>query len=122
MSKIAKIQELLKIGKKPIFIAKQVGVPVQTVYQTNYLMKKAKLNVAKPKTLIVKPKRGRPSKDAFKQPTQQDQVRRLVDDNLKLMDDNRSLMNRVDNLTHQIIGFRAVVSYLENQVGLRNSQ
>ena len=123
MNKSEKIKELLKIGKKPSFIAKQVGVPVQTVYQTKYLMNKA-LKATKPTlTVNAKRKRGRPRKDAFKQSgDQQEQVRKLVSDNLKLMDDNRTLMGRIDQLTHQVIGFRAVISYLENQVGLRNSQ
>lgn len=32
------------------------------------------------------------------------------------------LQSEIDNLKHQIVGFRAVISYLENLAGLRHSQ
>lgn len=32
------------------------------------------------------------------------------------------LQSEIDNLKHQIVGFRAVISYLEDLAGLRNSQ
>jgi len=32
------------------------------------------------------------------------------------------LRDEIADLRHQIVGFRAVISYLENQLGLRNSQ
>lgn len=114
LSKKAKIIELIKIGKKPSFIAKEVDVPIQTVYQTKHLWNKlngkSSLNVAK--------KRGRPPKKQ----QETEQVRKFISDNIQLMDDNRFLLKENENLRHQIIGFRAVISYLENQVGLRNSQ
>ena len=122
-SKKDQIIELLKIGKKPSFIAKEVGVPVQTVYSTNWLMKKA----SKKKTytvtanstggLNVVKKRGRPAKES-----RDDEIRRLITVNMQLMGDNKFLVGEVENLRHQVTGFRAVISYLENQVGLRNSQ
>jgi hypothetical protein len=46
----------------------------------------------------------------------------ILNDNIQLMMDNKELVNRINNLEHQAIGYRAVVSYLENQVGLRTSQ
>ena len=49
-------------------------------------------------------------------------IKKLTDDNLQLMDDNSVLLSQVTNLEHQIIGYRAVISYLENQLGLRSSQ
>jgi hypothetical protein len=58
---------------------------------------------------------------AFKR-SQDQAVHNLLDDNLKLMGDNKQLLNMIDNLNHQIIGFRAVISYLENRLGLASSQ
>jgi hypothetical protein len=51
-----------------------------------------------------------------------EQSRKLISDNLQLMDDNSVLLSQVTNLEHQIIGFRAVISYLEAQLGLKRSQ
>ena len=119
-----KILELLKIGKKPAWIAKEVGVPVQTVYTTRWLNKKAKTVTitssapANRSTITVTTrKRGRPAKES-----RDDEIRRLITVNMQLMQDNKFLVGEVENLRHQVTGFRAVISYLENQVGLRNSQ
>lgn len=112
LSKKAKILELIKIGKKPSFIAKEVDVPIQTVYQTKYLWNK--LN-GKPK--FKQAKKVRPAKE-----NRDEEVRRLITVNMQLMGDNKFLVGEVENLRHQVTGFRAVISYLENQVGLRNSQ
>ena len=49
-------------------------------------------------------------------------ARKLAQDNIQLMDDNSILLRQVTNLEHQIIGFRAVISYLEMQIGLKGSQ
>jgi hypothetical protein len=49
-------------------------------------------------------------------------IRKLTDDNMQLMDDNSVLLSQVTNLEHQIVGFRAVISYLEAQLGLKRSQ
>lgn len=46
----------------------------------------------------------------------------ILNDNIQLMMDNKELVNRINNLEHQAIGYRAVVSYLENQIGLRTHQ
>ena len=120
-SKKQQIIEMLKIGKKPAFIAKQLGVKVQTVYSTKWLNKKkikpvGSLNVASKR---VRPKIYKPSTEVVKY---EELTRKLTTDNLKLMDDNKFLVKEVEKLRHQVTGFRAVVSYLENQVGLRNSQ
>lgn len=121
-----KILELLKIGKKPSFIAKQLDVPVQTVYSVKWLAKKDKTyTVTATGSLNVAKKRSRPSKVPLtKEQTANklSQIPRLIQDNVQLMDDNRFLLSDNENLRHQIVGFRAVISYLENQVGLRNSQ
>jgi predicted transcriptional regulator len=77
-------------------------------------------------------KRGRPvgSKNktkpeatkAFKQSATEAAVHRLMDANLSLIKDNNQLIKVIDNLEHQIVGFRAVISYLENRLGLASSQ
>jgi predicted transcriptional regulator len=83
------------------------------------------------KKLVTK-KRGRPvgSKNkskpeatkTFKQSSTEAAVHRLMDANLSLIKDNNQLLKAINNLEHQIIGFRAVISYLETQAGLRNTQ
>ena len=80
-------------------------------------------------------KRGRPvgsknkpkqkpaaSSKTFKQPNNDAAIHRLMDANLSLIKDNNQLLKVIENLEHQIIGFRAVVSYLEAQAGLRVTQ
>ena len=66
-----------------------------------------------------------PFKQAYDtQPTEKQKkvFSKLLDDNLKLMSDNQDLTNIIANHEHSIVGFRAVISYLENQLGLRSSQ
>jgi predicted transcriptional regulator len=58
----------------------------------------------------------------FKQSATEAAVHRLMDANLSLIKDNNQLLKVINNLEHQIIGFRAVVSYLETQAGLRKTQ
>jgi predicted transcriptional regulator len=58
----------------------------------------------------------------FKQSAADAAVHRLMDANLKLIGDNNQLLKAIENLQHQIIGFRAVISYLESQAGLRATQ
>ena len=77
-------------------------------------------------------KRGRPvgstnktkpaAVKAFKQSDSAAAVHNLMDANLKLIGDNNQLLKAIENLQHQIIGFRAVISYLESQAGLRITQ
>lgn len=76
------------------------------------------------------PKRGRPvdtknkpaASKVFKQSDADAAIHSLVDANLKLIGDNNQLLRVIENLEHQIIGFRAVVSYLESQAGLKVTQ
>jgi predicted transcriptional regulator len=58
----------------------------------------------------------------FKQSATEAAVHRLMDAKLSLIKDNNQLLKVINNLEHQIIGFRAVISYLESQAGLRNTQ
>jgi len=73
----------------------------------------------------VKFKRGRPaaaSRASFKQAEHQRALHSIVDENLRLLEANRTLTSKVENLSHQVIGFRAVISYLENRLGMASSQ
>jgi hypothetical protein len=58
----------------------------------------------------------------FKQSDAEATIHSLVDANLKLIGDNNQLLKAIENLQHQIIGFRAVVSYLEVQAGIKATQ
>jgi predicted transcriptional regulator len=58
----------------------------------------------------------------FKQSSTDAAVHRLMEANLSLIKDNNQLLKVINNLEHQIIGFRAVVSYLEVQAGLKVTQ
>jgi hypothetical protein len=58
---------------------------------------------------------------AFKQPKPA-AADNLMNDNLRLIQDNGRLLNAINNLEHQVIGYRAVISYLENRLGLASSQ
>lgn len=51
-------------------------------------------------------------------------IERLVDENgyIKMKTLNQELNVRIEKLEHQAIGYRAVVSYLENQLGLQVSK
>jgi predicted transcriptional regulator len=74
---------------------------------------------SKNKVVVKKPAA---SSKPFKQSATEAAVHRLMDANLSLIKDNNQLLKVINNLEHQIIGFRAVISYLENQAGLRNTQ
>jgi hypothetical protein len=58
----------------------------------------------------------------FKQSSTDAAIHKLMDANLSLIKDNNQLLKVINNLEHQIIGFRAVVSYLEVQAGLKVTQ
>jgi predicted transcriptional regulator len=76
---------------------------------------------SKNKVVVKKPAAAATSKP-FKQSATEAAVHRLMDANLSLIKDNNQLLKVINNLEHQIIGFRAVISYLESQAGLRNTQ
>ena len=85
-------------------LAEKLGVPVAK-YAKEELKRK---DTAKEQSVAMKERRTL--------------TRKLVQDNVQLMDDNSILLSQVTNLEHQIIGFRAVISYLEMQIGLKRSQ
>ena len=92
-------------------LAKKLKVPVTAVYTERW---KASKSVA-PK------KRGRPPK-AWEntKPVMQKEGQLLAK---TILEDKVEALNaEVADLKHQIVGFRAVISYLEHHVGLETSQ
>lgn len=94
-------------------LAKKLKVPVTAVYTERW---KASKSVA-PK------KRGRPSKawERTRPANIMQKEGQLLAKTL-LEDKVEALNAEVANLKHQIVGFRAVISYLEHHVGLETSQ
>ena len=94
----------IRITKVEADLAKKMGVSV-----TQYAKEKVKLN-RKPRKTAVKVNWERLAK----------QLQTALHDEIR---DNQGLSERIDNLNyqvanleHQAIGYRAVVSYLENQI------
>lgn len=105
MKKSEQIREILKANPqaKAVEIAKQVGCNSALVYQI-----KSKLNSG---TTV---KRGRPRKVAEpKAPTEGQLILRRV------VSDDSIVINK---LREEIKGYRTVISYLEHQLGLKDSQ
>lgn len=107
-----KIYALLDRSVKPKDIAKQLKIPVQSVYSAKYLRFKGA-----PK------RRGRPSKAwENSRPANVLQQQSQLLAKTMLEDEVDALKIEIANLKHQIIGFRAVISYLEDLSGIRDSQ
>ena len=108
----AKIRDA--IAKHPDYtpkkIAEVVGCKVNLVYQTKYLLNK---NVPK------KPRKIRISTTEAKLAKRLKVPVTEYAKNLAGFDPRSDI---IAELRHQIVGFRAVISYLENQLGLKNSQ
>jgi hypothetical protein len=58
----------------------------------------------------------------FKRSVEQRVLHNIVDENLQLIELSKNLNKQLENLKHQIVGFRAVISYLENRLGMASSQ
>lgn len=104
-----KKEQILKLsgeGKPAKEIAKIVGTSIQNVYSVRYLSKKpivkAKGLARKKKILLTKKK----DKDVYRWVHAE-----TLDPKLK-----------IDMLLHEIIGYKAVISYLEHQLGLAKTQ
>ena len=87
---------------------KATGGSKQNYHSNKWIIKKA-VKPGKTMTVKVKAHRRHPAGTA---PAD------LIIANGKLV----KLQSEIDNLKHQIVGFRAVISYLEDLAGLRNSQ
>lgn len=115
-TKKAQILSLLATGKTPQEVAKKAGVSVQRVYTVRHQDKKEATPV----------RRGRPRKVplAWSDPAPANVLQKESQllSKVILEDKVEALNIEVTNLKHQIIGFRAVISYLEDLAGVRNSQ
>lgn len=98
--------------KKVILTATQVAVAKKLGVTAEQLAKET-VNLKRQDTI---------KKQSISMQERWNRIKKLTDDNLQLMDDNSVLLSQVTNLEHQIVGYRAVISYLENQLGLRSSQ
>ena len=111
-SKVGRPKGAKNKPKKIILTATQVAVADKLGITTEEL---AKATVTAKRKAISK-------KQSVSMKERWEQNRKLITDNLQLMDDNSVLLSQVTNLEHQIVGYRAVISYLENQLGLKRSQ
>lgn len=96
----------IRILKAELDLAKKMNVPIE-----EYAKAKIKIN-----------RTAAASRASFKQAEHQRALHNIVDENLRLQEANRTLTSKVENLNHQVIGFRAVISYLENRLGMASSQ
>lgn len=94
------------VSASQIAIAEKLGVPKEKFVEGMVALKK----------------QATIKKQSISMQERWNRIKKLTDDNLQLMDDNSVLLRQVTNLEHQIVGYRAVISYLENQLGLRSSQ
>lgn len=62
------------------------------------------------------------SRASFKQAEHQRALHNIVDENLRLLEENQQFRSQIASLNHQIVGFRAVISYLENRLDIPSSQ
>jgi hypothetical protein len=97
--------------KKVILTATQVTLANKLGVSAEQLAKET-LNAKRQQTI---------NKQSISMQERWNRIKKLTDDNIQLMDDNSVLLSQVTNLEHQIVGYRAVISYLENQLGLRGS-
>lgn len=122
-TKASKIRAIL--AKNPNLTAKQVaemvGCKAQAVHSIKYLDNRKARKSGTP----VK-KRGRPAKKVIRiSKTEANLAKRLKIPVVAYAKELAGIDTRSDiiaDLRHQIVGFRAVISYLENQLGLKNSQ
>jgi hypothetical protein len=73
------------------------------------------------KEFVFKNKKEAAAPKSFKRITleQQKAYDTIIKDNINLTMDNKELVNRINNLEHQSIGYRAVISYLSHQLELK---
>lgn len=94
-------------------VAEMTGFPLSMVYQVKYNMNKKKKPVGRPRKTKVTVTRKEVASNAY---------RKLQLDCALLADQNNYLVRQVTNLESEIVGFRAVISYLEHRLGLESSQ
>jgi hypothetical protein len=94
-------------------VAKMTGFPLSMVYQTKYNMNKKKKPVGRPRKTKVTVTREEVTSNVF---------RKLQLDCALLAGSKRTLLREVDRLEREVVGFRAVISYLEHRLGMESSQ
>lgn len=97
----------------PKQVAEMTGFPLNMVYQTKYNMNKKKKPVGRPRKAKVTITREEVATNVF---------RKFQLDCAMLQDKNELLSREVDRLEREVVGFRAVISYLEHRLGLESSQ
>lgn len=98
-------------------VAEMTGFPLNMVYQVKYQMKKNNKKTKKPV--------GRPRKTKVKVTREEvvsNAYRKLQLDCAMYQDRMNYLNREVDRLENEVVGFRAVISYLEHRLGLESSQ
>lgn len=96
-------------------VAEMTGFPLSMVYQVKYQMKKNNKKTKKPV--------GRPRKTKVtREEVSTNVFRKFQLDCAMLQDKNEFLSREVDRLENEVVGFRAVISYLEHRLGLESSQ
>lgn len=113
-TKFSKIISLLQSGKSPKDVAKELKIPVQSVYTAKYIDRQRSKSLWNGKKKV-----GRPRKlqTVTVSATNNPLISKVI-----LEDRVESLQIEIANLKHQIVGFRAVISYLEDLAGIRDSQ
>lgn len=114
-AKRVEIQELLKQGLSYKEVSEKTGVGLQYLYNVAHKMKLRK-RIKRQESKQMREIKGLTE-------AQKDRMLRINrDERLRLQDRIEELEAKNQNLEHQIIGFRSVISYLENMAGVRNSQ
>lgn len=95
-------------------VAEMTGFPLSMVYQVKYAMnKKNKKPVGRPRKAKVTITRADVTTNAHSK----------LQLDCAMYQDRMNYLNReVDRLESEIVGFRAVISYLEHRLGLESSQ
>lgn len=96
-------------------VAEMTGFPLSMVYQVKYQMKKNNKKTKKPV--------GRPRKTKVtREEVASNAYRKLQLECAMFKDTNDWLRRETKKLETEIVGFRAVISYLEHRLGLESSQ
>lgn len=109
------VEELLKEGLPYKEVSEKTGVGLDYLYNVVYRLKLQKRR---------KRQESKQLKDIKElSGTEKDRMLKVArDERLRMQERIEELEIKNQNLQHQIIGFRAVISYLENMAGVRISQ
>jgi len=114
-AKRVEVEELLKEGLPYKEVSEKTGVGLDYLYNVVYRLK-------------LQRRRKRQESKQLKEikelsGTEKDRMLKVArDERLRMQERIEELEIKNQNLQHQIIGFRAVISYLENMAGVRISQ